>query len=213
MNDSICLVTGAAGFLGGTVCRQLIAQGRRVRALVLPGDRAMRFVPPEAEVCEGDLTDMPSLERFFDVPEGTAVDVIHCASIVTVNPDYNPKVMEVNVGGTQNIIECYILGNREVNFRDFAKLVADEAGCRPIRFFLPCKAADFVAGILEKRAKKRGERPLMTTFSVYNLARNNDFDSGKAMRELGYTTRSYQETMRDEVAWLKRAGKIGAVRV
>lgn len=48
----------------------------------------------------------------------------------------------------------------------------------------------------------------MSTFSVYNLSRNNQFDSSKAKRELGYTTRSYQETLRDEAHWLKAAGKI-----
>jgi dihydroflavonol-4-reductase len=65
-----------------------------------------------------------------------------------------------------------------------------------------------MAGMMEKQAKKSGKRPLMTTFSVYNLARNNEFDSEKAKRELGYTTRSYAETIRDEVHWLKAAGKI-----
>ena len=49
----------------------------------------------------------------------------------------------------------------------------------------------------------------MTTFSVYNLARNNDFDSSKAKRELGYHTRSYRDTIRDEIAWLKETGRIG----
>lgn len=61
---------------------------------------------------------------------------------------------------------------------------------------------------MEKKANKQGKRPLMTTFSVYNLARNNDFDSSKAKRELGYKTRSYRETMKDEVKWLKDSGKI-----
>ena len=46
------LVTGAAGFLGGTVCRQLIDRGDNVRAFVLPNDPAMKFVPKEAEICE-----------------------------------------------------------------------------------------------------------------------------------------------------------------
>ena len=61
---------------------------------------------------------------------------------------------------------------------------------------------------MEKKAKKSGKQPLMTTFSVYNLARNNAFDSTKAKEELGYTTRSYEETLRDEIAWLKQEGKI-----
>lgn len=342
---SIYLVTGAAGFLGGTVCRQLVARGDRVRAFVLPGDKAEQYIPAEAELCEGDLTDRDSLRRFFEVEEDVLIHVIHCASIVTVNPDYNQKVMDVNVGGTQNIIdfclqakhfgklvyvsstgaipeqpkghkiaevdhfapektphlvrgcysqskalatqavldavhaqglnacvvhpsgimgpedyamgettgtmikiingempmgidgtfnlcdvrdlaagciaavdkgrrgECYILGNQEVRFKDFAKLVAEEADCKAPGFFLPCGVANFIAGITEKKAKKTGKKPLLTTFSIYNLARNNDFDSSKAERELGYHTRSYRETMHDEIAWLKATGKIGAVRV
>ena len=343
--QTIYLITGAAGFLGGTVCRQLVARGERVRAFVLPGDQAEKYVPGEAEICEGDLTDQASLRRFFDVKPGVLIRVIHCASVVTVNPDYNQKVMDVNVGGTENIIdcclaspgfeklvyvsstgaipelpkgrkiteishftpektpdlvrgcysqskalatqavldaverrrlnacvvhpsgimgpedyavgettgtmikiingempvgidgtfnlcdvrdlaagciaamdkgrvgECYILGNKEVRFKDFAKLVAEEAGCKAPSLFLPCSIAGAMAGLVEKRAKRNGKKPLLTTFSIYNLARNNDFDSSKAQRELGYHTRSYRETMHDEIAWLKATGKIGAVRV
>ena len=65
-----------------------------------------------------------------------------------------------------------------------------------------------MGAVMEKQAKKRGEKPLMTTFAVYNLARNNDYDSEKARRELGFTTRPYRETLLDEVRWLKAAGKI-----
>lgn len=336
MAETMYLVTGAAGFLGGTICRQLIERGDKVRAFVLPNDKAMRFVPKEAEIVEGDLCDMESLRRFFTVPEGTETIVLHIASIVTVNPDYNQKVMDVNVGGTKNIINlclehkeckklvycsstgaipelpkgqkikevvefdeskvlgcysqskalatqavldavrdrglnacvvhpsgilgpedfavgettsvviqiingempagiagsfnlcdvrdlahgtilaadkgrkgsCYILGNDEVSFRKFAKILAEESGCKPIRFFLPTGIANALAGLLERQAKKSGKRPLMTTFSVYNLARNNAFDSSKARRELGYTTRSYAETVRDEIKWLKATKKI-----
>lgn len=34
---------------------------------------------------------------------------MHIAGIITVNPDYNQKVMDVNVGGTQNIIDLCLL--------------------------------------------------------------------------------------------------------
>ena len=43
----------------------------------------------------------------------------------------------------------------------------------------------------------------MTTFSVYNLDKNNSFDYSKAQREIGYKTRPYKETIKDEIAWLK----------
>ena len=38
------------------------------------------------------------------MPEGCTSVVIHCASMVTVNPNYSEKLMAVNVGGTRNII-------------------------------------------------------------------------------------------------------------
>ena len=104
--------------------------------------------------------------------------------------------------------ECYILGNEPVSFKDFTKLVSEESGCKQMKLFLPISVANLIAGVLEKKAKKTGEKPLMTTFSVYNLARNNRFDSSKASKDLGYTTRSYRETIRDEIRWLKETGKI-----
>lgn len=337
MSDRIYLVTGAAGFLGGTICRQLVDRNERVRALVLPNDKAAGYLPKEVEIAEGDLCDLDSLEKFFTVEAGMETIVLHIASIVTVNPDYSQKVMDVNVGGTQNIVymcrkhpckklvycsstgaipelpkgnkiaetddfytldpqkvvgcysqskakatqivldaaadglnacvvhpsgilgpedfaigettstliqiisgkmpvgiagsfnlcdvrdlakgaiaaadrgkrgECYILANDEVKFKEFARLIAEESGCRKMRFFMPLGMANLLAAILEKRAKRKGEKPLMTTFSVYNLARNNDFDSKKARKELGYTTRSYRETIQDEIQWLRAAGRL-----
>ncbi len=48
----------------------------------------------------------------------------------------------------------------------------------------------------------------MTSFAVYNLDRNNQFDYSKAERELGYHTRPYEETLRDEARWLAAEGYI-----
>jgi hypothetical protein len=77
-----------------------------------------------------------------------------------------------------------------------------EGNAKQIKFYLPLDLADKIAAGLEKQAEKTGKMPLMTTFSVYNLARNNEFDCSKARKELGYTTRSYEETIHDEVQWM-----------
>ena len=101
----IYLLTGAAGLLGSNISRQLIKEGHIVRALVLKGDPAAQYVPHEAQIIFGDLLNRASLEELFTVPEDSEVVVIHCASIVTLNPDPSPKVYAVNVDGTRNIVE------------------------------------------------------------------------------------------------------------
>jgi len=343
-NERYYLLTGAAGFLGSNICLQLLEAGCKVRALVLPNDKSVKFIPEQVEVILGDLTDAASLEPFFTVPEGCTSVVIHCASMVTVNPNYSEKLMEVNVGGTRNIItkvlnhpecekmvyvsstgaipeqphgtpitevtkftpcdpkkvvgaysqskaaatqmvldavnvmglkacvvhpsgilgpndhaigettgtllqiikgempmgmqgsfnlcdvrdlaagtisavdkgrigECYILANKTVTLKDMCNMLHAECNAKKIKFYLPLDLADKIAAGLEKQAEKTGKMPLMTTFSVYNLARNNEFDCTKARTELGYTTRSYEETIHDEVQWMIAEGLIDGTGV
>ena len=64
--------------------------------------------------------------------------------------------------------ECYILANEPVSFRDFSRMVSDEAGCKKVGMFLPIWAANMMGGMMEKQAKKKGTKPMMTRFSVYN---------------------------------------------
>ncbi len=343
-NNRYYLLTGAAGFLGTNICMKLLEQGCKVRALVLPNDKSVKFIPKEVEVVLGDLTDAASLEPFFTVPEGCTSVVIHCASMVTVNPNYSEKLMAVNVGGTRNIItkvlnhpecekmvyvsstgaipeqphgtpitevskftpcdpkkvvgaysqskatatqmvldavqvmglkacvvhpsgilgpndhaigettntllqiikgempmgmqgsfnlcdvrdlaagtiaavdkgrigECYILANKTVTLKEMCDMLHAECNAKKIKFYLPLDLADKIAAGLEKQAEKTGKMPLMTTFSVYNLARNNEFDCTKAKTELGYTTRSYEETIHDEVQWMIAEGLIDGTGV
>ena len=102
--NRIYLLTGAAGFLGSNICQQLLERGDRVRAFVLQGDPAVKYIPAGVTIFEGDLCKEEDCSRFFDVDEDTETICIHCASMVTVNPDYSEKLMAVNVGGTENII-------------------------------------------------------------------------------------------------------------
>lgn len=337
MSRTLYLVTGAAGFLGSHICRQLLDRGESVRAFVLKGDPAVKYIPEKVEIVTGDLCDINSLENFFKVPDDTQTIILHVASMVTVNPDYNQKLMDINVGGTKNIIEkclehpeckkmvyvsssgaipelpkgqkirevkqfdsekvvgwysktkamatqavldavkkeglnacvvhpsgilgpqdyaigettgtiikiingempvgmrgsfnlcdvrdlaagciaaadkgrtgeCYILGNEEVTLKEMCELLDKDLHCGTCKLYLPLGLAKLLAKQMEKKAEKTGKKALMTTFSVYNLERNNTFDYSKTKKELGYHTRSYAETLHDEAVWLKEEGKIG----
>ena len=65
------LLTGAAGFLGINICTQLIERGEHIRAFVLKGDPARKYLPAEVEVFEGDLCSAEDCEAFFNIPEGS----------------------------------------------------------------------------------------------------------------------------------------------
>lgn len=104
-NNTIYLLTGAAGFLGSHICDTLLERGDKVRALVLPGDKSVKYIPSDVEIVEGNLCDVDSLETFFTVPEGYESIAIHCASMVTTNAEFNQKLIDVNVGGTKNMID------------------------------------------------------------------------------------------------------------
>ena len=67
--------------------------------------------------------------------------------------------------------ECYILANKTVTLKDMCDMLHAECNAKKIKFYLPLDLADKIAAGLEKQAEKTGKMPLMTTFSVYNLAR------------------------------------------
>ncbi|GAB1433181.1 SDR family oxidoreductase [Spirochaetota bacterium] len=101
------LVTGAAGHLGFAVIQELLSRGKKVRALVLPGDKAAKELPPEVELVEGDLLSEGTLDRFFNGIDPKEARLIHCAGIVNTDSRYSKLMYEVNVGGTKRIVdEC-----------------------------------------------------------------------------------------------------------
>lgn len=67
-NNKTILVTGATGQQGGATARQLLAKGRRVRALTRKpeGAAAKALAQLGAEVVQGDLEDAASLRRALE---------------------------------------------------------------------------------------------------------------------------------------------------
>ncbi len=57
------LVTGATGFVGSHVARQLVEGGQSVRVLVRPSSNLQLLEGLRAERVQGDLRDVDSLEQ------------------------------------------------------------------------------------------------------------------------------------------------------
>ena len=94
------LVTGAAGFLGSHVTRQLVARGESVRVLMRPSsnNRAISDLP--LEYVTGDLRDAGSLERAMNGVKR----VFHVAADYRLWAKNPQDIYDSNVGGTKNLL-------------------------------------------------------------------------------------------------------------
>ncbi len=94
------LVTGAAGFLGSHVARQLVARGEEVRVLIRASssNRAISDLP--LEYVTGDLRDARSLERAMKGVQR----VFHVAADYRLWAKRSQDIYDSNVGGTKNVL-------------------------------------------------------------------------------------------------------------
>ena len=96
------LVTGAAGFLGSHVARQLVARGDDVRVLVRASSSNRAISDLSLEYVTGDLRDAASLERAMNgVPR-----VFHVAADYRLWAKHPQDIYDSNVGGTKNVLEA-----------------------------------------------------------------------------------------------------------
>ncbi len=104
--QKLYIVTGANGFLGNNIIRQLLQTDpeAHIRALVSSPDRANALTGLNCQIFAGDVTNPDSLAEIFTIPPDSQVFVIHCAAVVYIKSQPNPQVYQVNVNGTRNIV-------------------------------------------------------------------------------------------------------------
>ena len=79
------LVTGITGKVGGATAKHLLAQGKKVRALVRNRDRAANWSDQGVELVEGDWNDSAAIARALKGVEGAFVML---PSVWAPSPDY-----------------------------------------------------------------------------------------------------------------------------
>ena len=207
MQDPI-LITGATGFVGRYLLRELLAAGHRVVALVRAADRAtarnrLRRAMAELHVSlPADLRVVPaSLDRLPQVLERRDVDllrscrvVIHAAASVTFRqrPDGEPR--RSNVEGTQRLFETMSAGNR---LEHWVQLSTAYATGRPLDARLPLREETPSAGRfrnpyeaskwqaeqwLRRRARQRSVRLTICRPSIVV----GEYDSGRTFSYEGF---------------------------
>ena len=102
MSGEKTLVTGAAGFLGSHVTRQLVARGADVRVLLRPSSNNRAIADLPLEYFTGDLRDAASLERAL----AGVQRVFHVAADYRLWAKRSQDIYDSNVGGTKNLLEA-----------------------------------------------------------------------------------------------------------
>jgi nucleoside-diphosphate-sugar epimerase len=93
-------VTGATGFVGGEIVKQLIGRGHKVAALVRSPQKASMLKALGVEIHAGDITDRESLRA----PMTGADGIFHVAAWYKIGVR-EPLADQINVDGTRNVLK------------------------------------------------------------------------------------------------------------
>ncbi|MHA6523605.1 NAD-dependent epimerase/dehydratase family protein [Tessaracoccus sp. G1721] len=141
--------------------------------------------------------------------------------------DYCAGKMPVGVAGSFNAVDArdlahaivaacdrgrkgegYILGNECVTMREMFHVLSEATGTKEVRTILPAWAGIALGRVSDLTQNVTNKPAKLTSFAVYNLTRNNEFDSSKARAELGFRTRPFAESMVDTIEWLRSEGRV-----
>lgn len=102
-------LTGANGFLGSNLVRKLLAEGYQIKALVHPQMVTNTLDGLDVEIAYGNLLNTNDVQTAM---KGCNF-VIHAAASTNVWPSRSQMVRNVNINGTQNILDAIEKNNIE----------------------------------------------------------------------------------------------------
>jgi dihydroflavonol-4-reductase len=122
------LVTGAAGFIGANVVRELLEQGVEVRALIKPEENTQNLEGLHVERVKGDVVEPPSLKKAIQGCD----TLFHLAAIYKLwLPDTKP-IYEVNIrGGNYMLLAARDAGVEKIVYTSSIAALGSGPGQRP----------------------------------------------------------------------------------
>jgi nucleoside-diphosphate-sugar epimerase len=99
-NSPLAAVTGATGFLGAVLCRKLVEDGRRVRAIYRNPQKLEAIKNLDVELAQADVTDRDAIHAALE-----GVDTLyHVAALFREQGVPDSAFWDINVEGTRNVL-------------------------------------------------------------------------------------------------------------
>ena len=108
-------------------------------------------------------------------------------------------VLAGDKGGAGSV---YLLCNESCTVDEFIRLLAKVSGNKPPKIKLGKGIIDVAAPVMEVFYKVSGQSPIFTRYAVRKLCSNCNFSFEKANKELGYSPRSLEESLKDTLEWI-----------
>ena len=141
------LVTGGAGYIGGTVTRLLLERGHSVVVYDNLCHARRSMVPPGATFVEGDVADNKRLEELFE--DGSFAGVMHFAALIEAGESMQKPELYFrnNTAATLSLLEAMLKKNlNRLVFSSTAALYGE-----PVSTPIPEDAALFPPMPMENR--------------------------------------------------------------
>ncbi len=142
------LVTGATGFVGANLTRELLADGFHVRALVRSTSPRTNIEGLPIELATGDLLDKDSMRRALSGCD----TLFHVAASYTFWPADGSAIYRTNVEGTRNILDVALeVGLKKVVYTSTVSAIGLTKNGTPANEGTPVDQKDVIKGYKESK--------------------------------------------------------------
>lgn len=103
--------------------------------------------------------------------------------------------------------QCYLLCGKAYTLDEFMCALADVCGKKHPKVVLKKKHIDTIIPVFEKISNAAKIPPVVNEYAIRKICENCKFTYAKAERELGYSPRPLEDTLKDTINWLRKSEK------
>jgi len=120
--------------------------------------------------------------------------------------DAADAIVEMTLRGQKG--EDYVLAGEYISIMQILETLHRHFGGKKVTGRCPLWLARLAQPFLAESSRRRGVKPIFSRYSLKTILSNSSFDTGKARRELGFSPRSIEASLKGTVLWMAEMGMV-----